>query len=132
MYAKSTQEGQTATHIPLQSRQTPQLATRAFIAQGTIKQFQPVFINLADNKVEVATNVTATGNPIGVAAFGAQNGESVSVYLQGFFNVDALDVSGIAAIASGTSEEKAKHLNLRGTAGIYFDAFVGENPVNHV
>lgn len=124
------------THIPLYSRQTPQVATYHGVAREAILQHQPVLVDMATGNVTLLKNLGSVQMPaptLGIAAFNAPNGYRVAVILQGFVNVNALDLSAISTLAATTvtADAKAKALNGYGQAGLYFDSEVQNVYVNH-
>lgn len=136
MFAKSEKEPDVGmANVPLQAKHTPALVTYYAKAGQEVKQFQPVFIDMATATATVATNFSGGQVPapaLAITAFPAKQGERVAVYLQGFFNVNALNLSAITALASASATEKANMLNSSGTSGIYFDDGVFTDPVQNV
>lgn len=137
MFAKSEKTtGVGMAHIPLQSRQTPPLATIEVTAMATIKQFQPIAIDMETSTARPVTTLSGgvqmPAPHLAIAAYPAVNGEKISVYVQGYFNVNALDMSAISGMASANAETKAKALNRATQSGLYFDAFVDTDPVTSV
>lgn len=95
MFAKS--EKITAVggkHIPLFAKQTPLPVTVSATASGEIQQYALCHLSNA-GKVTVITDLEgaeplSNDKQLCVAAFAAKNGEPVSVYTHGTFNIDAL------------------------------------------
>lgn len=95
MFAKS--EKITAVggeHIPLFAKQTPLPVTVSAIASGEIQQYALCHLSNA-GKVTVITDLEgaqplSNDKQLCIAAFAAKNGEPVSVYTHGTFNIDAL------------------------------------------
>ncbi len=123
-----------STHIPLQLKQTPPLATQVLTAYNDIRQYQPVYIlqktataQVSDVQSGVVLSTGSGSHPIvyqdfGVAAHSAKAGESVTVYVNGYFNVHALDLAD-TAIADASVEDKLKALNSTATGtNIFFGA----------
>lgn len=95
MFAKS--EKITAVggeHIPLFAKQTPLPVTVSATASGEIQQYALCHLSNA-GKVTVITDLEgaralSNDKQLCIAAFAAKNGEPVSVYTHGTFNIDAL------------------------------------------
>lgn len=95
MFAKS--EKITAVggeHIPLFAKQTPLPVTVSATASDEIQQYALCHLSNA-GKVTVITDLEgvrslSNDKQLCIAAFAAKNGESVSVYTHGTFNIDAL------------------------------------------
>ena len=95
MFAKS--EKITAVggeHIPLFAKQTPLPVTVSATASGEIQQYALCYLSNA-GKVTVITDLEgaqplSNDKQLCVAAFAAKNGEPVSVYTHGTFNIDVL------------------------------------------
>ena len=95
MFAKS--EKITAVggeHIPLFAKQTPLPVTVSATASTEIQQYALCHLSNA-GKVTVITDLEgaqplSNDKQLCVAAFAAKNGEPVSVYTHGTFNIDAL------------------------------------------
>lgn len=137
MFAKSELiEDVGGKHIPLYSRQTPQVATYHGIAREAILQHQPVLMDMATGNVTLLKNLGGVQVPapaLGIAAFNAAEGQRVAIILQGFINVNALNLRAISTLAATTvtADAKAKALNGYGQAGLYFDSEVGNVPATH-
>lgn len=135
MFAKSEKiEAVGAKHIPLFARPNPKIVTLTGVAKADIKQYQPVMFTLGNSNVVpfTATGVSTQGSRLGIAAFSAKNNEPVEVYLEGYFNVAALDVSAIAAYRTIGMADRAAGLNAAASNGLYFDGSVAEQPVTNV
>lgn len=95
MFAKS--EKITAVggeHIPLFAKQTPLPVTVSATASGEIQQYTLCHLSNA-GKVTAITDLEgaqplSNDKQLCIAAFAAKNGEPVSVYTHGTFNIDAL------------------------------------------
>lgn len=126
MFAMSEKQNAGTALTPIFSRANPAVVTLEGTAGGEIKKYQVVTYNMTNRSVAPLTTnaTTATSNTLrlAVAAFPAKTGEGVTVYVEGFININAVDVSAITAIASSTAGAKVNALNtLAGSSGIYFD-----------
>lgn len=95
MFAKSENiKAVGGEHIPLFAKQTPLPATVSAAAGMEIQQYALCHLSNA-GKVTVITDLEgaqplSNDKQLCVAAFAAKNGEPVSVYTHGTFNIDAL------------------------------------------
>ena len=95
MFAKSENiKAVGGEHIPLFAKQTPFPVTVSATASGEIQQYALCHLSNA-GKVTVITNLEgaqslSNDKQLCIAAFAAKNGEPVSVYTHGTFNIDAL------------------------------------------
>ena len=126
MFAMSEKQKAGMALTPIFSRANPAVVTLEGTADSEIKQYQVVTYNMGDRKVKPVTSagssVTTPIIRLAVAAFPAKSGEAVTVYVEGFININAVDVSAITDIASSTPAEKVNTLNtLASMWGIYFD-----------
>jgi hypothetical protein len=126
MFAMSEKQNAGMALTPIFSRANPAVVTLEGTADSEIKQYQVVTYNMGDRKVKPVTSagssVTTPIIRLAVAAFPAKSGEAVTVYVEGFININAVDVSAITDIASSTPAEKVNTLNtLASMWGIYFD-----------
>ena len=126
MFAMSEKQNAGVALTPIFSRANPAVVTLEGLATAEIKQYQVVTYNMTNRSVALLTSnaSTATSNTLrlGVAAFSSKANEQMTVYVEGFININAVDVSAITAIASSTAAVKVNALNtLAGSSGIYFD-----------
>lgn len=126
MFAMSEKQNAGVALTPIFSRANPAVVTLEGTAAGNIKQYQVVTYNMGTRKVTPVTSAGSsnTSNTVrlAVAAFPAKTGEGVTVYIEGFININAIDVSAITDIASSATADKVNTLNtLAGSSGIYFD-----------
>lgn len=133
MFAKS--EKITAVggeHIPLFAKQTPLPVTVSATASTEIKQYALCHLSNA-GKVTVITDLEgaqplSNDKQLCVAAFAAKNGEPVSVYTHGTFNIDAL-VYGTGFFDSiNTVASKIEKLRKFNSNTIFFE-HLDTNPV---
>lgn len=95
MFAKSENiKAVGGEHIPLFAKQTPLPVTVSATASGEIQQYALCHLSNA-GKVTVITDSEgaqplSNDKQLCIAAFAAKNGEPVSVYTHGTFNIDAL------------------------------------------
>lgn len=112
MFAKSERElNLGGVNNPLFAKQTPLPATVSAVAGADVKQYQVCFYE-SNGKVTPATTIAPiSGQQLCVAAFDAANGKPVSIYVNGTFNVDALNLTAITAITTtATAAEKKEQL----------------------
>lgn len=133
MFAKS--EKITAVggeHIPLFAKQTPLPVTVSATANGEIQQYALCHLSNT-GKVTVITDLEgaqqlSNDKQLCIAAFAAKNGEPVSVYTHGTFNIDAL-VYGIGFFDSmNTVASKIEKLRKFNSNTIFFE-HLDTNPV---
>lgn len=133
MFAKS--EKITAVggeHIPLFAKQTPLPVTVSATASTEIQQYALCHLSNA-GKVTVITDLEgaqalSNDKQLCVTAFAAKNGEPVSVYTHGTFNIDAL-VYGIGFFDSiSTVASKIEKLRKFNSNTIFFE-HLDTNPV---
>lgn len=133
MFAKS--EKITAVggeHIPLFAKQTPLPVTVSATANMEIHQYALCHLSNA-GKVNVITDLEgaqplSNDKQLCVAAFAAKNGEPVSVYTHGTFNIDAL-VYGIGFFDNiNTVASKIEKLRKFNSNTIFFE-HLDTNPV---
>lgn len=133
MFAKS--EKITAVggeHIPLFAKQTPLPVTVSATASTEIQQYALCHLSNA-GKVTVITDLEgaqplSNDKQLCVAAFAAKNGEPVSVYTHGTFNIDAL-VYGTGFFDSiNTVASKIEKLRRFNSNTIFFE-HLDTNPV---
>ena len=133
MFAKS--EKITAVggeHIPLFAKQTPLPVTVSATASGEIQQYALCHLSNT-GKVNVIDELEgakplSNDKQLCVAAFAAKNGEPVSVYTHGTFNIDAL-VYGIGFFENTTLvADKIKKLRTFNSNTIFFE-HLDTNPV---
>lgn len=95
MFAKSENiKAVGGEHIPLFAKQTPLPVTVSATASGEIQQYALCYLSNA-GKVTAITDLEgaqllSNDKQLCIAAFAAKNGEPVSVYTHGTFNIDAL------------------------------------------
>lgn len=136
MFAKSMKEANAGIgNVPLIAKQTPELATITVKAKVALKQYAPVWLKLTADGIEAETMQTfdaPTDNKtrLGVAAFDAKSGENLEVYVQGTFNVNALQFENAPPLSGKTADDKVNLLHLCANAGIYF-VNVQTNPVQN-
>lgn len=133
MFAKS--EKITAVggeHIPLFAKQTPLPVTVSATASGEIQQYALCHLSNA-GKVTVITalegaQALSNDKQLCIAAFAAKDGEPVSVYTHGTFNIDAL-VYGTGFFDSmNTVASKIEKLRTFNSNTIFFE-HLDTNPV---
>lgn len=133
MFAKS--EKITAVggeHIPLFAKQTPLPVTVSATASGEIQQYALCHLSNT-GKVNVIDELEgakplSNDKQLCVAAFAAKNGEPVSVYTHGTFNIDAL-VYGIGFFENTILvADKIKKLRKFNSNTIFFE-HLDTNPV---
>lgn len=133
MFAKS--EKITAVggeHIPLFAKQTPLPVTVSATAGMEIQQYALCYLTNA-GKVNVVTDLEgaqplSNDKQLCIAAFAAKNGEPVSVYTHGTFNIDAL-VCGIGFFDHiNTVASKIEKLRKFNSNTIFFE-HLDTNPV---
>lgn len=123
MFAKSERElNLGGVNNPLFAKQTPLPATVSATAGADLKQYQVCFYE-SNGKVTPATAVAPiSGKQLCVAAFDAANGKSVSIYVNGTFNVDALNLTAITAIpATATATQKKEQLVKFNSPVVFFE-----------
>lgn len=137
MFAESKKEVAVGmANIPLVAKQTPELATITVKAKVALKQYAPVLLTLTADGIEAATIQTFTApndntTRVAVTAFAAAANEKVEVYVQGTFNVNALQFENVPPLSGKTADDKVNLLHFIANAGIYF-ANVPTDPVQNV
>lgn len=133
MFAKSENiKAVGGEHIPLFAKQTPLPATVSATAGMEIQQYALCHLSNA-GKVTVITDLEgdqplSNDKQLCVAAFAAKNGEPVSVYTHGTFNIDAL-VYGTGLFDSmNTVASKIEKLRKFNSNTIFFE-HLDTNPV---
>lgn len=133
MFAKSENiKAVGGEHIPLFAKQTPLPVTVSATASGEIQQYELCHLSNA-GKVTVITDLEGASllsndKQLCIAAFAAKNGEPVSVYTHGTFNIDAL-VYGIGFFNStNTVASKIEKLRKFNSNTIFFE-HLDTNPV---
>lgn len=133
MFAKSENiKAVGGEHIPLFAKQTPLPATVSATAGMEIQQYALCHLSNA-GKVTVITDLggaqpLSNDKQLCVAAFAAKNGEPVSVYTHGTFNIDAL-VYGTGFFDSlSTVASKIEKLRKFNSNTIFFE-HLDTNPV---
>lgn len=126
MFAMSEKQNAGIALTPIFSRANPAVVTLEGTADSEIKQYQVVTYNMADRKVKPVTSAgganTSNTVRLAVAAFPAKANEGVTVYVEGFININAINLSAITDITGSTTADKVNALNsLAGVSGIYFD-----------
>lgn len=133
MFAKS--EKITAVggeHIPLFAKQTPFPVTVSATASGEIQQYALCHLSNA-GKVTAITDLEgaqplSNDKQLCIAAFAAKNGEPVSVYTHGTFNIDALVYSTGFFDSMNTVASKIEKLRRFNSNTIFFE-HLDTNPV---
>lgn len=133
MFAKS--EKITAVggeHIPLFAKQTPLPVTVSATARTEIQQYALCCLSNA-GQVTVITELEGARPLSGdkqlcVAAFAAKNGEPVSVYTHGTFNIDALVYGTAFFDSTNTVASKIEKLRKFNSNTIFFE-HLDTNPV---
>lgn len=121
-------------NVPLFAKHVPLPATHRGTASGDIKQYQVVAFDVSSNKVAVLTkapNDSLTKSLIGVAAYPAKTGETVTFYTHGTINVDAIDVSAISSLNDADAKAKMLALTSLGSQTLFFDV-VSTDPIQRV
>lgn len=133
MFAKSENiKAVGGEHIPLFAKQTPLPVTVSATAAMEIQQYALCYLTNA-GKVNVITNLEgaqplSNDKQLCIAAFAAKNGEPVSVYTHGTFNIDAL-VYGTGFFDSiNTVASKIEKLRKFNSNTIFFE-HLDTNPV---
>nr|DAU27347.1 MAG TPA: hypothetical protein [Caudoviricetes sp.] len=126
MFAMSEKQNAGVALTPIFSRANPPVVTLEGTADSDIKQYQVVTYNMGDRKVKPVTSIggVSTSNTVrlAVAAFPAKSGKGVTVYVEGFININVVDVSAITDMAGTATADKVNNLNtIAGISGIYFD-----------
>ena len=126
MFAKSEKiENVGVGNVPLFAKHVPLPATHRGTAASEIKQYQVVQLDVGSNQVTPVTQasggVSMPAPVIGVAAYPAKSGETVTFYTHGTINVDAVDVSAIASLKSADAKAKMLALNTLGSQTLVFD-----------
>lgn len=133
MFAKSENiKAVGGEHIPLFAKQTPLPVTVSATASGEIQQYALCHLSNA-GKVNVITDLEgaqplSNDKQLCIAAFAAKNGEPVSVYTHGTFNINAL-VYGTGFFDSmNTFASKIEKLRKFNSNTIFFE-HLDTNPV---
>ena len=133
MFAKSENiKAVGGEHIPLFAKQTPLPVTVSATASDEIQQYALCHLSNA-GKVNVITALEgaqplSNDKQLCIAAFAAKNGEPVSVYTHGTFNIDAL-VYGTGFFGSiDTFASKIEKLRKFNSNTIFFE-HLDTNPV---
>ena len=133
MFAKSENiKAVGGEHIPLFAKQTPLPVTVSATASGEIQQYALCHLSNA-GKATVITDLEgaqslSNDKQLCIAAFAAKNGEPVSVYTHGTFNIDAL-VYGTGFFDSlNTVASKIEKLRRFNSNTIFFE-HLDTNPV---
>ena len=112
-------------NVPLFAKHVPLPATHRGIAAIEIKQYQVVQFDVDSNNVipltQAKSGVSIPPPVIGVAAYPAKSGETVTFYTHGAINVGAVDVSAIASLKSADAKAKMLALNTLGSQTLVFD-----------
>ena len=135
MFAKSEKiEAVGAKHIPLFARPNPAVVTLEGVAKADIKQYQPVMVDISTYEVTLfdGNRVSSQSLRLGIAAYPAKNNQPITVYLEGYINTAALDVSAIASYGAIGVPDRAAKLNAASSNGLYFDGSVANQPVTNV
>lgn len=127
MFAKSEQiKNVGAGNVPLFSKHLPLPVTHRGTAESEIKQFQLVHVDENSKTVapltELGDAVLYPAHAFGIAAYPAKANETVTFYVHGSINVDAIDVSAIAILKTADAKTKAVALNALGSQTLLFDA----------
>ena len=133
MFAQSEQiKNVGAGNVPLFSKHVPLPVTHRATAESEIKQYQLVHI---DEKTKKVAPVTVLGGSelyptpsFGIAAYPAKANETVTFYVHGSINVDAIDVSAVAILKTANAKTKIAALNALGSQTLLFDV-VGTDPI---
>ena len=126
MFAKS--EKITAVggeHIPLFAKQTPLPATVSAKAKSAVKQYQLCKLN-NDGTVEPIITVSdfqalSAGKQLCITAYDAEANNTVSVYTQGTFNINAIVVNVGAFNNNYSVSEKLEKLRLFASPVVFFE-----------
>lgn len=133
MFAKSENiKAVGGEHIPLFAKQTPLPVTVSATASGEIQQYALCHLSNA-GKVTVITDLEgaqplSNDKQLCIAAFAAKNGEPVSVYTHGTFNIDALVYSTDFFDSMNIVASKIEKLRKFNSNTIFFEHF-DTNPV---
>lgn len=133
MFAQSEQiKNVGAGNVPLFSKHVPLPVTHRGTAESGIKQYQLVYV---DDKTKKVAPVTLLGgvdmyptHSFGIAVYPAKANETVTFYVHGSINVDAIDVSAIAILKTADAKTKVVALNALGSQTLLFDA-IGTDPI---
>lgn len=133
MFAKSEQiKNVGAGNVPLFSKHVPLPATHRGTAESEIKQYQLVHVDENSKKVAPVTVLGGAGlyptPAFGIAAYPAKANETVTFYVHGSINVDAIDVSAIPLLKTADAKTKMAALNALGSQTLLFDA-IGTDPI---
>lgn len=121
-------------NVPLFAKHVPLPATHRGTASCDIKQYQVVAFDVSSNNVAVLTqapNDSLTKSLIGIAAYPAKTGETVTFYTHGTINVDAIDVSAISSLNDADAKAKMLALTSLGSQTLFFDV-VSTDPIQRV
>lgn len=126
MFAQSEQiKNVGAGNVPLFSKHVPLPATHRGTAESEIKQYQLVYVDDVSKKVAPVTVLGMALYPMpayGIAAYPAKANETVTFYVHGSINVDAIDVSAIPLLQTADAKTKMAALNALGSQTLLFDA----------
>ena len=133
MFAQSEQiKNVGAGNVPLFSKHVPLPVTHRGTAESEIKQFQLVHIDADSKKVAPVTELGGTElyptPSFGIAVYPAKANETVTFYVHGSINVDAIDVSAIALLKTADAKTKMAALNALGSQTLLFDV-IGTDPI---
>ena len=133
MFAQSEQiKNVGAGNVPLFSKHVPMPVTRSGTAESAIKQYQLVHVDAGSKKVAPVTELGGTElyptPAFGIAAYPAKANETVTFYVHGSINVDAIDVSAIALLKTADAKTKMAALNALGSQTLLFDV-IGTDPI---
>lgn len=133
MFAKSENiKAVGGEHIPLFAKQTPLPVTVSATASGEIQQYALCHLSNA-GKVTAITDLEgaqslSNDKQLCIAAFAAKNGEPVSVYTHGTFNIDALVYGTGFFDSTNTVAGKIEKLRRFNSNTIFFE-HLDTNPV---
>jgi hypothetical protein len=126
MFAKSEKiTGVGGEHIPLFAKQTPLPVTVSGKASGGVKQYQLCHlkndgtVSIIDNLVGV--QALSNDKQLCISAFAAKNGEPVSVYTHGTFNINALVFGTDLFSGMDTVAQKLEKLRMFKSSVIFFE-----------
>lgn len=133
MFAKSENiKAVGGEHIPLFAKQTPLPVTVSATANNEIRQYALCHLSNAGKVtvIDSLENVQPLSNDkqLCIAAFAATNGEPVSVYTHGTFNIDALGHGTGLFYGMNTVASKIEKLRMFNSNTIFFE-HLDTNPV---
>lgn len=126
MFAKSEKiTGVGGEHIPLFAKQTPLPVTVSGKASGGVKQYQLCYLK-NDGTVSIIDNLVgaqalSNDKQLCISAFAAKNGEPVSVYTHGTFNINALVFGTDLFSGMDTVAQKLEKLRMFNSSVIFFE-----------